>query len=71
MARNRLKRLVREAFRSLQAELGAVDIFVAPRRGLEVPTLEGIRKENHAIMLKLVARLVLAEVRAFQCERAE
>lgn len=33
--------------------------------------LEGIRKENHAIMLKLVARLVLAEVRAFQCERAE
>jgi len=33
--------------------------------------LEGIRKENHALMLKLVARLVLAEVRAFQCERAE
>lgn len=45
VARNRLKRLVREAFRSLQAELGAVDIFVAPRRGLEVPTLEGIRKD--------------------------
>ncbi|MEP1469675.1 MAG: hypothetical protein ABJK20_00135 [Halieaceae bacterium] len=33
--------------------------------------LEGIRTENHALMLKLVARLVLAEVRAFQCERAE
>ena len=33
--------------------------------------LAGIRTENHALMLKLVARLVLAEVRAFQCERAD
>ena len=31
--------------------------------------LEGIRQENHALMLKLVAQLVLAEVRLFQHER--
>ena len=43
--RNRFKRLVREVFRSLQADLGAVDVFVAPRRGLEEPTLEGIRRD--------------------------
>lgn len=45
VARNRLKRLVREAFREIQAELGALDVFVAPRRGLGVPTLEGIRQD--------------------------
>ena len=33
--------------------------------------LEGIRKENHALMVQLVARLVLAELRLFQHERAE
>jgi len=33
--------------------------------------LEGIRRENHALLLKLVARLVLAEVRLFQHERGE
>ena len=33
--------------------------------------LEGIRKENHALMLKLVAQLVLAEVRLFQHERID
>ncbi len=33
--------------------------------------LEGIRKENHAMMVKLVAQLVLAEVRLFQHERAD
>lgn len=32
--------------------------------------LEGIRQENHALMVKLVAQLVLAEVRLFQHERA-
>ncbi len=31
--------------------------------------LEGIRQENHALMLKLVAQLVLAEVRLYQHER--
>jgi hypothetical protein len=33
--------------------------------------LEGIRKENHALMVQLVARLVLAELRLFQHQRAE
>ena len=33
--------------------------------------LEGIRKENHALMVQLIARLVLAELRLFQLERTE
>lgn len=33
--------------------------------------LEGIRAENHSLMVKLIARLVLAEVRLFQHERNE
>ena len=33
--------------------------------------LEGIRRENHAMMVKLVAQLVLAEVRLYQHERAD
>ena len=33
--------------------------------------LSGIRKENHALMLKLIAQLVLAEVKLFQRERAD
>lgn len=33
--------------------------------------LEGIRGENHALMVELVARLVLAELRLFQHERSE
>ena len=33
--------------------------------------LAGIRKENHALMVKLVAQLVLAEVRLYQHERAD
>ena len=40
--RNRFRRLVREAFRSVSAELGAVDLLVAPRKGLAEPTLEGL-----------------------------
>jgi len=43
--RNRFRRLTREAFRALQATLGAVDVFVAPRRGLGEPTLEGLRAD--------------------------
>ena len=31
--------------------------------------LEGIRKENHALLVRLVARLLLAEVRLFQHDR--
>ena len=33
--------------------------------------LAGLRAENHALMLKLAAQLVLAEVRLFQHERAD
>lgn len=33
--------------------------------------LEGIRRENHALMVKLIAQLVLAEVRLFQHERQD
>jgi len=33
--------------------------------------LAGLRAENHALMLKLVAQLVLAELRLFQHERAD
>jgi hypothetical protein len=33
--------------------------------------LEGIRRENHSLMLKLVAKLVLAEVKLFQQQRQE
>jgi predicted AlkP superfamily phosphohydrolase/phosphomutase len=33
--------------------------------------LEGIRQENHALMVQLIAQLVLAEVRVFQHERSE
>ena len=43
--RNRFRRLVREAFRSIRHELGAVDVFVAPRRGLVTPTLAGLRAD--------------------------
>ena len=33
--------------------------------------LEGIRRENHALLVKLVAQLVLAEVKLFQHERID
>jgi len=33
--------------------------------------LESIRRENHALMLELVAQLVLAEVRLFQQQRQD
>ncbi len=46
--RNRFRRLAREAFRTLREELGAVDVFVAPRRGLTEPTLEGLRADLRA-----------------------
>ena len=52
VVRNRFKRLVREAFRSLAAELGPLDVFVAPRRGLVTPTLEGIRADLRAAPAK-------------------
>ena len=43
--RNTFRRLVREAFRHLQNELGAYDYLVSPRRHLEHPTLEGVRAD--------------------------
>lgn len=33
--------------------------------------LEGIRAENHSLMVKLMARLVLAEVKLYQHERSD
>lgn len=33
--------------------------------------LEGIRRENHALLVKMLAQLVLAEVRLFQHERRD
>jgi hypothetical protein len=33
--------------------------------------LEGIRKENHALLVRMMAQLVLAEVRLFQHQRLE
>lgn len=43
--RNRLRRLVREAFRHLGEELGAYDYLVSPRKGLEEPTLPGVERD--------------------------
>ncbi|MEM8660467.1 MAG: hypothetical protein AAGF35_06235 [Pseudomonadota bacterium] len=33
--------------------------------------LEGIRSENHSLMVRLIAKLVLAEMRLFQHQRGE
>jgi ribonuclease P protein component len=43
--RNRFRRLVREAFRSVRARLPSVDLLVEPRRDRPVPTLEGISRD--------------------------
>lgn len=43
--RNRLRRLVREAFRHLGDELGSYDYLVSPRKGLVTPTLAGVRRD--------------------------
>lgn len=43
--RNRLRRLVREAFRAQRGTLGPVDVLVSPRRGLREPTLAGIASD--------------------------
>lgn len=40
--RNRFRRLVRAAFRELKGELGGVDVFVVPRRGVSEPTFAGL-----------------------------
>ncbi|MBL9086143.1 MAG: ribonuclease P protein component [Planctomycetia bacterium] len=40
--RNRFRRLLREAFRRVAAELAAVDLLGAPRRDLREPSLDGL-----------------------------
>jgi ribonuclease P protein component len=40
--RNRFRRLVREAFRSLRADLGSVDLLIEPRRDVKEPSLAGL-----------------------------
>ena len=46
--RNRFRRLVREAFRALQQDLGSLDVMVSPRKGLETPTLAGLLSDLRA-----------------------
>jgi len=53
----------------LPAQLGAqesADLYRQINAGLE-----GIRKENHALLVQMVAQLVLAKVRLFQHERVD
>ncbi len=50
--RNRLKRLVREAFRSLRHELGAYDFLVSPRKQLVEPTLAGVKRDLLATLTR-------------------
>lgn len=44
-ARNRFRRLVREAFRMEQHALGSYDFLLTPRKGLVRPTLAGLRAD--------------------------
>jgi len=39
--------------------------------GTAVVSLEGLRKENHALLVTMLAQLVLAQVRLFQHERRD
>jgi len=57
VARNRVKRVVRETFRSYQHELGAVDIIFLARKGLdELPAVEQTRLLNKS-WLKLAKKI--------------
>jgi ribonuclease P protein component len=58
VARNRVKRWVREAFRALAAELPPVDLVVVARKGAPEMGLAGARRALEA------ARARLAEARA-------
>lgn len=53
VARNRVKRWVREAFRQLQAELPACDLVVVARRGAPDMGLAGARRALEAAAAKL------------------
>jgi hypothetical protein len=53
----------------LPAHLGAqekANLYLQINAGLE-----GMRKENHALLVRMMAQLVLAEVRLFQHQRPE
>lgn len=43
--RNRFRRLVREAFRAVRADLPPVDMIVLPRNDVAEPSLSGIRAD--------------------------
>ena len=55
-----------------QVTRGGTDLVDGVHNLTQVNTgLEGIRKENHSMMVKLIAQLMLAEVRLFQHERSD
>jgi ribonuclease P protein component len=54
VARNRVKRWVREAFRAVQADLPAVDLVVVARRGAPEMGLAGARRALLAAREKLL-----------------
>ena len=57
VARNRWRRLIREAFRLSRGELpGAVDLVVIPRLGVE-PTLAGLKRSLPQLARRLRRRL--------------
>jgi len=45
VARNRFRRLAREAFRAVALTLGPMDLLLSPRRGLKEPTLAGLGRD--------------------------
>jgi ribonuclease P protein component len=53
VARNRVKRWVREAFRAIRSDLPAVDLVVVARRGATEMGLEGARKALAAARAEL------------------
>jgi ribonuclease P protein component len=58
VARNRFKRLYREAFRLIRAELPAgLDLIVLPRSSRE-PTLDDVRESFSELLPALVRRLL-------------
>ncbi len=64
--RNRLKRLLREAFRLSQHELPAgIDYVVLPRLTAEVPSLEAIRRSLMRLARRLARRLAEAAPSSF------
>lgn len=56
VGRNRVKRWVREAFRSVQGELPPVDLVVIARAGAPAMGLAGARRALEAAREKLAAR---------------